>query len=203
MDCRSAQQALDGRAIDPAVQTHVDICAACAVERRVAVALRAATVIEAPADLSVRLMALAQPAPRATRLDVALQRSVVLEAPPDLTRRLAALVPGQAAVVPARPRWMMTVYGLTAVLLGVLLIAASQVYGVSLQPLGIGDLVRAAAQVPMTWLDQLYAVFPQGRYVVDAFFSLQQALQWVLAGLLMWAVLEMRMPRRARAAARG
>ena len=197
MDCQSARTVLDVRTLEPAVQTHLDACANCAAERRVALALRSALVVEAPPELSARLLALAAPRPEPARLDAALQRALVVKTPPELNRRLEALARG--GTPPAAPRrpWVMPVYAATALLLGVLLVIAGQIYGLALQELGIGELWRAVAQLPGEWLDQLYTFFPQGRDVVDAFFSLQRALQWVLVGLLIWAVLEMRTSQRA------
>jgi hypothetical protein len=174
------------------------------VEQRFDGALRAALVVETPAELSVRLLALAQPAPSPSRLDLAIKQSVVTPAPPELSARLQMLVPGAApATQPAASsrRWVMPVYAATAVLLGVLVFFAAQAYGMALQELGVTELWRTAAALPNQWLAQFYAFFPQGQYVVRAFVQLQQALQWVLIGLLMWAVLEMRTPQRVRARA--
>ena len=165
-----------------------------AAERRVDQILRASVVLEAPPDLSTRLLALTAPAPQPGRLDIAAKRALVVQAPPELAVRLQQLVP---STVPARQRkpWVLPMYVLTAVVAVVLLIVAGQVYGLALQQLGVSEVWQAAAALPGQWLDQLYAVFPQGRYVVSAFMSLQRALQWVLIGLLMWAVLEMRSKR--------
>jgi hypothetical protein len=166
-----------------------------AAERRVDQMLRASVVLEAPPDLSTRLLALAAPtAARPARLDAALKQALVMEAPPELAARLQKLVP-TAAVQPRRKPWVLPMYLLTAVVAAVLLIVAGQMYGLALQQLGVSELWQAAAALPAEWLNRLYAVFPQGRYVVSAFLSLQRALQWVLIGLLMWAVLEMRSKR--------
>ena len=201
MDCRSARVALDVLALDAAVQAHIDGCLACLSEQRMAAALRSAVVVEAPPELSTRLLALARPEPHPSRLDHALQQALVIPAPPRLCRRLATLAPGPSAAIPARRPWVMPVYALTALLLGVSLVVAGQVYGLALEQLGVGDLWRGVAQLPAVWLDQFQAFFPQGRQVVALFASLQRALQWVLVGLLMWAVLEMRAPRRVRTTA--
>jgi hypothetical protein len=165
-----------------------------AAERRVEQALRASLAIEAPPELSARLLALAAPVAQPARLDVALKQALVMPVPEELTARLQQLVPN-VAVQPRRKPWVMPVYALTAALVVVLLIASGQVYGLALQQLGISELWQAAAAMPTEWLNRLFESFPQGRYVVDAFLSLQRALQWVLIGLLMWAVLEMRSKR--------
>jgi hypothetical protein len=162
-----------------------------AVEQRVDQMLRASMVLEVPADLSARLLALAAPVEQPARLDIALKQALVMPAPAELTVRLQQLVPS-VAVQPRRRPWIMPMYVLTAALAIVLLIIAGQVYGLALQQLGVSELWQAAAALPGEWLNRLYAIFPQGRYIVDAFLSLQRALQWVLIGLLMWAVLEMR-----------
>jgi lysylphosphatidylglycerol synthetase-like protein (DUF2156 family) len=201
MDCREAQQIIDRRVIDPAVETHLGSCAQCAMERRVATALRSTVLVETPPELSTHLLALAAPAPRPARLDIALQNALVISAPPELSRRLEMLVPGVAPAPVARRPWLMALYAVTALLAGVLLFFAAQAFSLALQQLGVVELWQSAAQLPGQWLQQLYTFFPQGHYVVDAFLSLQRALQWVLAGLLMWAVLEMRTPRRARSVA--
>jgi hypothetical protein len=200
MDCQSVRQALDERIIDPVAEAHLEACAHCATARRVAMALRASLVVEAPPEVSARLLALAMPAPEPARLDVALKSALVVPVPPDLSRRLELLAAG-AAPAPVRRPWLMPVYVATALLLGILLFFAAQVYGVVLQQLGVSALWASAAQLPGHWLQQLYTYFPQGHYVVDLFWSLQGALQWVLVGLLMWAVLEMRRPQRARSVA--
>ena len=196
MKCREIRDALDAQHAGAAVEAHIENCPACADARRMTVAVRSALLVEAPAELSARLLALAAPAPRPSRLDVAVARAVVLPVPPHVSRRLQRLVLG-AAAQPVRRPWIMPVYGATALLLGVLLVVAAQIYGLALQELGVGDVWRGIAQLPGEWLDRLYVLFPQGRYVVEAFFSLQRALQWVLVGLLMWAVLEMRIRRPA------
>ncbi len=202
MECREAQRVLDRRIIDPAVETHLEACVECAMERRVATALRSTVLVESPPELSARLLALAAPAPRpAARFDIALQSALVISAPPDLCRRLEMLVPGAAPAPVARRPWLMALYAVTALLAGVLLFFAAQAFSLALQQLGIVELWQSAAQLPGEWLQQLYTFFPQGQYVVDAFLALQRALQWVLAGLLMWAVLEMRTPRRTRSVA--
>jgi Flp pilus assembly pilin Flp len=166
-------------------------------EDRVSSAVRAALLVEAPPDLSARLLVLSAPAARPARIDMALKSALVVQAPPDLSQRLLQLVPAQPAVTPTWSRRVQIVYGLTAVLLAVVLVAAGQVYGLALQELGIGEFWQGLAALPAEWLDQLYRLFPQGRYVVEAFWSLQRALQWVLIGLLMWAVIEMRSRRQA------
>ena len=195
MECRTARSTYDGARIPVDVQSHLAICPACAADRRVVDTLRASVLIEAPPELSVRLLALAAPAAQPARLDVALKQALVVPAPTELTARLQQLVPSAAVVAPRRRVWVMPVYVLTAVLVAVLLVVTGQVYGLALQQLGVTELWQAAAALPGEWLARLYAVFPQGRYVVEAFFSLQRALQWVLIGLLMWAVLEMRAKR--------
>ncbi len=201
MDCRRMQEVLDERIVDPAVGTHLHGCPSCAAARRMSLALRSSLVVEAPPELSARLLALAAPAPQPSRLDAALRSALVVPVPSDLSRRLDLLAVGVTPVHVVRRPWLMPVYAATALLLGVLLFFAAQAYGAALQQLGVGELWAAAAQLPGHWLQQFYAFFPQGHYVVDAFFSLQRALQWVLIGLVMWAVLEMRMPRHARSVA--
>ncbi len=201
MECESVRQMLDENELEPAVEAHVAGCNECTAERRVTLAVRSAFMLEVPPDLSARLLALAQPASQPSRLDLALREAVVMPAPAELTRRLELLVPASAGAQPVRRPWLMPLYMATVVVLGVVLFFAAQVYGAVLQQLGVGDLWQSLAQLPAEWLRQFYAVFPQGHYVVRAFFALQSALQWVLLGLVMWAVLEMRTPRRAQAAA--
>lgn len=201
MECESVRRALDERAVDAAVRAHVDDCPSCAVQRRVSLALRSACVVEAPPDLSARLLTLAQPVKEVSRLDAAMRNSLVISAPPELSRRLELLAAGAVPAVPARRPWLAPVYALTAVLLGVLLFVSGQAFALALQELGVVELWQAAAALPAQWLDRAYTYFPQGQYVVDVFFSLQRALQWVLVGLLMWAVLELRMPQRTRVTA--
>ena len=195
MECRTARSTLDEARIPADVQTHLDTCPVCAMERRVVETLRASVLVEAPPELSARLMAITAPAAQPARLDMALKQVLVVPAPLELAARLEQLVPSAAVVAPRRRAWVMPVYALTAVLVAVLLVVTGQVYGLALQQLGVTELWQAAAALPGEWLARLYAVFPQGRYVVEAFLSLQRALQWVLIGLLMWAVLEMRARR--------
>ncbi len=201
MNCRSAQAAIDEHAVDEAVRAHIDDCTHCANEQRIDVALRTTLVVEAPPELSARLLALATTETRPSRLDTALERALVLPAPPELSRRLARLALGGMPVQPTRRPWVMPVYAMTTLLLSVVLVLAGQVYGLALEQLGISELWRGVAQLPSEWLQQFQTVFPQAQYLVTMFFSLQRALQWVLAGLLMWAVLELRTPQRARQAA--
>lgn len=165
-----------------------------AAERRVDQVLRASVVLQAPPDLSTRLLTLTAPSAQPARLDMALKQALVMPVPPELAARLGRLVPN-TAVQSRRKPWVLPMYLLTAIVAVVLLIVAGQVYGLALQQLGVSEVWHAAAALPGQWLDQLYAVFPQGRYVVSAFLSLQRALQWLLIGLLMWAVLEMRSKR--------
>ncbi len=201
MECESVRRALDERGVDVAVRAHVDGCPSCAMERRVSLALRSVCVVEAPPDLSARLLTLAQPAISPSRVEAALRGSLVVSAPADLSRRLEMLALGAAPVAATRRPWLAPVYALTALLLGVLLFVAGQAFGLALQELGVVELWQAAGALPTQWLDRVYTYFPQGQYVVSVFFSLQRALQWVLVGLVMWAVLELRMPQRARVAA--
>ena len=195
MECRTALSTLDRTRIPADVQAHLDTCSMCAAERRVVDTLRASVLVEAPPELSARLLALAAPVTQPARLDMALKQALVMPAPAELVARLEQLVPSTAVVAPRRRAWVMPVYVLTAVLVAVLLVVSGQAYGLALQQLGVTELWQAAAALPGEWLARLYAVFPQGRYVVEAFLSLQRALQWVLIGLLMWAVLEMRARR--------
>lgn len=199
VDCLNVQAMPLEQAPSPEIQHHLDSCAACAAERRVMSVLRTELVIEAPADLSLRLLALAAPQPQLApaRLDMALKTALVMAPPPELSRQLAALA-GPAAM-PARRRWVMLVYAMTAILLAISLVFAGQIYGMAIRELGLSEIWNSMTLVSGQWLAQFYTNFPQGHYVVDAFRTLQQALQWVLVGLVMWAVLEMRAPRRVRA----
>jgi hypothetical protein len=172
------------------------------VEQRVEMALRSVLVAEAPSDLSARLLALAAPAPQWSRLDRAVQHAVVLQVPPDLQRRLVALAVGQPVVAPARSRSVWAAYGVAALLFGVVLVFVAQMYGTALAQLGVPELWADLVRTPQQWLAQLYTRYPQSRYVVDAFVMLQSALQWVLVGLIMWMVLELRTPQRREAKVR-
>ena len=194
MDCHDVRAALHEQRIDVVVEAHVDMCQECGGEQRAIAAVRSALIVQTPPELSARLLTLAVPAPQPTRLDLAIKKAMVLPAPPDLSARLQRLALSPMPE-PAPRRWAMPLYAATLVLLGIVLIVAGQVYGLALQELGIGTIWRGVAELPGQWLNQLYGYFPQGRYVVDAFFSLQRALQWVLIGVLMWAVLEMRTRR--------
>lgn len=202
MECVSVQHLLHGVTLDDMAAAHVEACAGCTIERRVALATRASLVLEAPPELSARLLSLPAAAQRPTRVDMALQQALVLPAPPDLSKRLEKLAL-QGAPAPAHIRrpWVMTVYVLTALLLGVSLAVAGQVYGLALQELATMEWWRTLAALPSQLLEQVYAYFPQGRYITSVFLSLQRALQWLLVGLLMWAVLEMRLPQRTPARA--
>jgi hypothetical protein len=196
--CQDVRTALHEQSLTGTMEAHIAACHECAEERRVMAVVRSSLMLEAPPELSARLLALAAPAPQLTRLDLAIQKAVVLPAPPELSERLRQLVPGAVPVAqPVRPRWLMSVYAFTMLLLGIVLVVAGQMYGMALQELGIGEIWNGVAQLPGIWLEQVYGYFPQGRYVVDAFFMLQRALQWVLIGVLMWAVLEMRTRRAA------
>lgn len=201
MDCRRAQEVLGEWVVDPVMASHFRDCPSCAAGRRVSLVLRSSLVVDAPPELSARLLALAAPAPQSSRLDAALRSALVVPAPVDLGRRLELLAAGVTPAPTVRRPWLMPVYAATALLLGIVLFFAAQAYGAALQQLGVGELWAAAAQLPGHWLQQMYAFFPQGHYVVDAFVSLQRSLQWVLIGLLMWAVLEMRAPHRSRSVA--
>lgn len=191
MNCYDVRVALHERHIDAVVEAHIDGCQECGGEQRAIAAVRLALIVQAPPELSARLLALAVPAPQPSRLDLAIKKAMVLPAPPDLCARLQQLAITPVPE-PAPRRWAMPLYAATLVLLGIVLIIAGQMYGLALQELGVGAIWRGVAELPGQWLNQMYGYFPQGRYVVDAFFSLQRALQWVLIGVLMWAVLEMR-----------
>lgn len=194
MNCHDVRAALHERHSDGVVEAHIDGCQECGGEQRAIAAVRSALIVQAPPELSARLLALAVPAPQPARLDLALKKAMVLQASPALSARLQQLALSPVPA-PAPRRWAMPLYATTLVLLGIVLIVAGQVYGLALQELGIGTVWRGVAELPGQWLNQLYSYFPQGRYVVDAFLSLQRALQWVLIGILMWVVLEMRTRR--------
>ena len=199
MDCVSVRQMIDQETVDAAVAPHLETCAACAAVRRVAQATRASLVVQAPPELSARLLSLAAPRLH-TRLDVALRQELVVHAPADLCSRLNHIALHGTPALTRRP-WVIAVYVVTAVLLGVSLFVGMQVYGLALQELVASPWWHALAALPGQLLDQLYGYVPQARYLVTALASLQRALQWLLAGLLMWAVLEMRTPQRVQAPA--
>ncbi len=202
MDCVSVRRLLDRVTLDDAAAAHLEVCPGCATARRVALATRASLVLEAPPELCARLISLSAAAQRPTRVDLALRQALVVPAPPDLAERLEHLALGGApAPVQARRPWVMAVYLLTALLLGVSLAVAGQIYGFALQELATMDWWRTLAALPSQLLDQVYAYFPQGRYIISVFLSLQRALQWLLVGLLIWVVLEMRLPQRTPARA--
>ncbi len=161
-------------------------------------ALRTALVAEPPAALTARLLQLTQPTP--TRLDQALTASLVVAPPAALTAQLLALVPQPAAVTApsaATPRWRMAIYALTALALGVLLLVVGVLFQQTLTQLGAAELWSQLVALPGEGLARLYAVAPRAQVVVALYQQLQRPLQVVLAGLLLWAALEMRpLPQR-------
>jgi|GEM_PF-6091295 len=160
--------------------------------------LRDELVMPVPAALTAQLLTLVtQPAPAPSRLDAALRETLVVQAPPELTVRLQALVTQHTAPVsqpvPARPgKWVIaTVYFVTAALLMLSLFYAGEVYGLLIQQLGLEAWLSQAAALPAELLSRLYTLVPQSRVVVGTFVRLQQPLQWLLVGLVMWAVIDM------------
>lgn len=156
--------------------------------------------VPVPAALTARLQALVpEPAHVSSPLDLALRDALVMRAPPDLTARLQALVPQSVPVavpevpVAARPRrWVVaTVYFVTAALLMVSLMYASQIYSLMIAQLGLSTWLSQVAGWPAEALNQLYTVVPQARVVVGTLVRLQQPLQWLLFILVVWAVVDM------------
>lgn len=165
---------------------------------RVAAAVRNELIMPAPAALTERLLALVpQPAPVLSPLDLVVRDELVVQAPPVLTARLHALVPHmslelQAAARP-RPRRAVvaTVYFVTAALVLVSLMFAGQVYSTVIAELGIEAWLSRIAGLPAELLTLLYSYVPQARVVVGMLVQLQQPLQWLLVGLLVWAIVDM------------
>ncbi len=198
MESRKADYMHDGMR----EQLDIDGATIASANWRVETALRSAFVAEAPAELTARLLALAAPAPQMSRFDRALQQAMVVPVPPELAQRLALLAYPQGVIVPARSRWMWAAYGFAAILLGVILVFAAQAFGLALQQLGVPDLWSDIMRTPQQWLAQFYVAFPLARYVVSGLVMMQGALQWVLVGLIMWMVLELRTPQQQTVTAR-
>jgi hypothetical protein len=159
-----------------------------------------------PAALTARLQALVpEPARVASPLDAVLREALVVQAPPDLTARLQALVPvavpaarSVAAVPRPRPWVIATVYCVTAALLFLSLLYAGQIYSLMIAQLGLSEWLSQVGRWPAEVLDLLYSVVPQARVVVGVLVRLQQPLQWLLAALVLWAVVDMSQQQGSR-----
>jgi hypothetical protein len=162
-------------------------------------AVRDELLMSAPAALTARLQALVpEPARVPSALDTVLREALVVQAPPELTARLQALVPSAVPVPSKVPvvhrsrQWVVAaVYFATAALLLLSLMYAGQVYSLMIAQLGLGEWLSQIGRWPADMLDQLYAVVPQARVVVGVLVRLQQPLQWLLAALVLWAVIDM------------
>lgn len=190
-------------------------------ETRLDVALRTALVAAPPADLVARLLALTAPAPAPQHMDTALRNALIVEPPAELVARLHRLVPTHTVAAPLpgwlqpvnsavepvaeaapRRRWVQSVYALTALALGVFLVLAANMMGDALTSMGAAETVRQLTALPNEWLGRLYAVAPPMEQVAEIYQALQRPLQWLLVGLVMWAVLDMRKPREMVMASR-
>lgn len=180
------------------------IAAPAPSSERLAAAVRNEVIRPAPAVLTERLLALVPEPSRVTSpLDVALKRELVIEAPPEVSMRLQALVPQMSAEVKAaapvarpRRRIVATVYFLTAAALLVSLMFAGDLYATMIHQLGLEQWFAQLAGMPAELLNRLYAIVPQARIVIGALVQLQQPLQWLLVGLLLWAIIDMTQHQR-------
>jgi hypothetical protein len=169
---------------------------------RVAAAVRSELIMPAPAALTQRLLALVpEPAPVLSPLDLVVRDELVVQAPPALTARLGGLVPQMSAELQAarpRPRRAVvaTVYFVTAALLVLSLMFAGQVYSTVITELGLEAWLARIAGLPAELLTLLYSYVPQARVVVGTLVELQQPLQWILVGLLVWAIVDMSQRQR-------
>jgi hypothetical protein len=162
-------------------------------------AVRDELLMVAPAALTARLQSLIpEPARVASPLDAVLREALVVQAPADLTARLQSLVPAAVPAAPSvtvahRPRqWVIaTVYCVTAALLFLSLMYAGQIYSLMLAQLGLSEWLSQIGRWPADALDLLYSTVPQARVVVGLLVRLQQPLQWLLAALVLWAVVDM------------
>jgi anti-sigma factor RsiW len=161
-------------------------------DARLEAAVHAELVRQAPPELTTRLQALVQEHRRLpARVDATLRQELMSPVPAELTARLQALVSTASASVPQPRRWVVgTVYLLTAATLLFGLMFASSIYHLMLTQLGLEVWWSEVASLPSVLLDQLYFYVPQSRVVVGAIVWLQQPLQWLLAALLLWAVLD-------------
>lgn len=186
------------------------IQASVAAPTRLEAALREELHLAAPVALTARLLDLVpQPERVTSRVDVALRDTLVVQAPADLTARLQALVPQMAAAPVAAPapapsarprRWVVTaVYFVTAALLLVSMFYAGQIYSTVIAQLGLQAWLAEIATLPAQLLEQLYTLLPQSRVVIGTLVRLQQPLQWLLAGLVLWAVVDMSQRQQQRA----
>lgn len=170
---------------------------------RVAAVVHSELIMPAPAALTERLLALVpQPARKLSPLDLVVREELVVQAPPSLTARLRALVPQMSAELQAaarpRPRRAVvaTVYFVTAALVFLSLMFAGQVYATVIAELGIEAWLAWIAGLPADLLTLLYSYVPQARVVVGTLVQLQQPLQWLLVGLLVWAIVDMSQRQR-------
>lgn len=163
-------------------------------------AVRANLVLETPPDLAARLLTLTQqPAPG--RLDQAVRAAVLVEPPVELQKRLQSLAPtATPALMPVTStrRWIGAVYAATAIMVGVLLVLGAQLYSQALDQVGTSILWTQISAVPGNLLARLYEVLPQTAVVIDFYQALQGPLYWLLLGLVLWAVLDMRSSQRAQ-----
>lgn len=135
--------------------------------------------------------------------DRALRSELRWETPPELTTRLLALVADAPAFssfssaagslyARAQPKpWYTTVVMLlTAVVVGLSLAIAWQIYGALGAQLGMGELWQQIQLMPAMGLKWLYEELPITRYVLAVLSSVRDQLHWLLLAAVLWLALD-------------
>ncbi|GAC1359896.1 MAG: hypothetical protein NVS4B8_29240 [Herpetosiphon sp.] len=168
-------------------------------QARMDAALRAALVVEPPAELQAQLLLLTtQLLP--PRVELATRSALILDPPPELHARLMSLVPAtRRATVPAvaarRHHWAAVAYATAFMAIGMVLVLGTTLYGQWLDQTGLTTLFLHWLAMPGVFLGRLYTVVPTLQVIVHGYVLLQQPLQWLLVALMMIGILQMRPPR--------
>ncbi len=160
--------AVDPASEDGAVRAHLAQCPACAAYQR-----------------------------RHDTLDTMLRTEIRWEAPAQLTDRLlllAAALPLASAAPLPRPRpkgWHVTLaYVLTALLIGLSLAVAWNVFSLLAGELAVQGLLAQIQALPAQLMAELTRALPESRFVVAFFLYVHDKLLWLLLAAVLWAVLD-------------
>lgn len=168
MTCNEARAQLalsaDFNDADANLHQHLAECAACAAYRR-----------------------------RNSAIDAALRDELRWEVPSVLTAQLMAIALQGSYLTPvARPRrwYVIVVYILTLLVMGVSLALAWQIGAIVAMQIGLGDMLNQMLAAPSQWLAQLSQSLPQSQAVIDFALRVRDQLLWLLLAAVLWAALD-------------
>lgn len=165
-------------------------------EARALLALKPDTADEDSAELTEHLASCGACAVYRRRnqvIDATLRDELRWEVPAALTAHLMAIALQRPMLLPiARPRrwYVIVVYVLTLLVMGVSLAVAWQIGAIVASQIGLGAAIGQMLALPGQWLSQLSQSLPESRYVIDFALRVRDQLLWLLLAAVLWAALD-------------